>query len=333
MVYEAAVTGTNGEHVFRRSDDAGATWRDLPLPDPSLGAYSFTLSGLDLWVDPANAKNVITTEARSLPKQYCPNQRTFDACQLQYFSADGGDHWSKMQFPVPGSITITSRVSQRTLDQPMPSQLQSQGSRLFTAIHYRGDKSLVRIFASQDRGATWNLADTGLYAADRGICDYLVVPDSTTLYATTSASGCDLKDPSSSTTLWRSDDAGAQWTRLNKLPGAGGYLIGAFESPDHANFTLYIAVSDREFGPGFRHAWASEDGGQAWAEAPDPDPEAPEGQSVRSFLSEPHDGSLIITNSFRHGKFLSWRPGQVSWDQIAQPISGYGTTDFIYAVE
>jgi hypothetical protein len=325
VVYEAAVTDSNGEHVFRRSDDAGATWRDLPVPnDGGMSAYPFTLSGLDLWVDPANAKNVISTLARGLPEQYCPNQRVDVACQLQYFSADGGEHWSKMHFPVLGSITLTERVSQRTLDQPTIPLLQSQGTRLFTAVS-------SRIVASQDRGATWRLADTGLYAADRHICDFVAAPDATTLYATTGAPGCDWKNPSSVSTLWRSDDAGAQWTRVKKLPGAGGFLIGAFKSPDHANFTVYIAVTDGKLG--LKHAWASEDGGQTWTEAPDPAPGAPEGQQVRSFLSEPRDGSLIITNSLKHGKFLSWRPGQANWRQIAQPLEGDGTTDFIYAVE
>jgi hypothetical protein len=111
VVYEARITGANSEHVFRRSDDAGATWRNLPVPDSILGAY--TLSYLAVWVDPANAKNVIATLSRQTPPEendrLCPTVRATVAfalqgalapsmpasgaggCHLQYFSADGGE--------------------------------------------------------------------------------------------------------------------------------------------------------------------------------------------------------------------------------------------------
>jgi hypothetical protein len=40
VVCEAGVTGANGQLVFRRSDDAGATWHDLLVPNSTLGAYT-----------------------------------------------------------------------------------------------------------------------------------------------------------------------------------------------------------------------------------------------------------------------------------------------------
>jgi hypothetical protein len=240
-----------------------------------------------------------------------------------------------MRFPVQGAIdngdlTWSDVVAHRRL-----RPLQSQGTRLYTAIHYLGVENMTRILVSQDRGATWNLADVGLYGTDRGICDFLAAPDSTTLYATTGASGCTYLFPSDSITLWRSDDAGAHWNRLGQLPGASGQLIGAFKSPDHADYTLYIITSPQR-GEGYTHAWASEDGGRVWKAAPDPG-------TGDMFLNEPHDGSLIIISppsysdapsppataatqtassaaSQEGHAVMSWRPDQASWRPIAQPL-------------
>jgi hypothetical protein len=241
-----------------------------------------------------------------------------------------------MRFPVPGSISSGWGASQRTLNQ-----LQSQGTRLYTAIHYRGESGLVRIFMSQDRGATWSLADAGIYAADRSICDFVAAPDSTTLYATTGASECFQMIAQQSITLWRSDNAVAHWSQVGQLPGVAGQLIGAFKSPDSVDFTLYIAVPDAKRGPRYMRAWASGDSGRPWNAAPDLGRDT----TVDMFLSEPRDGSLIITEGLPFG-FLqpalatpatqttspsadqgsnackSWRPGELAPDR---------TTDSDYA--
>jgi photosystem II stability/assembly factor-like uncharacterized protein len=372
VVYEAGVTGANSQHVLRRSDDEGATWKELPVPNSILGAYD--LGDLAVWVDPANAKNVIATVGRLVPPELydrdCPTvQATVafarqgsatvntptsgtGACHLQFFSADGGEHWSDMRLPVTGSITSGWGVSQRTL-----WQLQSQGTRLYTAIHYRNQASMPRIFVSQDRGATWNLSDTGLYGADHSICDFLAAPDSTTLFATTGATECfDVIAPNP-ITLWRSDDAGAHWSRIGQLPGGAGQLIGAFKPTGRADFTLYLAALDKAFAPGSDfNAWASEDGGRTWKAAP-----AQNGrQSVAAFLSEPRDGWLIrVSHTFNQAatptpgtagwptatplpqdgsgaatqqpfQFSIWSPGQGDWRQIAEPITG--VTDIAYSV-
>jgi hypothetical protein len=367
VVYEAGIisdgTGpisADTPRVFRRSDDAGATWHDLPVPDGGLGPY--TLDSLALWVDPANAENVIATLSRELPEQGqqdCPTNRASVAfarqvgasastpasgpqsCQLQYCSVDGGEHWSEMRFPVPGAISNSDIVFSDVVAHRRLRQLQSQGTRLYTAIHYLGVENVTRILVSQDRGATWNLADVGLYGSDRGICDFLAAPDSTTLYATTGASACGQDFPSASVTLWRSDDAGVHWNRLGQLPGNFGQLVGAFKSAGHADFTLYIITVPTR-GRGYTQAWASEDGGREWNAAPDPGTV----MSGKMFLSEAHDGSLVVitppsfsvvestpatltppaTRTASSGAspkdyaIMAWRPGQASWRPIAQPL-------------
>jgi hypothetical protein len=359
VVYEAGVLGdesglitAHSQRIFRRSDDAGATWRDLSVPDGGLGGY--TLDSLALWVDPANAQNVLATLARALPEQgqpACPTNRGAVAfarqagamaytpasgpagCQLQYFSADGGAHWSELRFPVPGAISNGDSVWSDVDSQRGLRQLQSQGERLYTAIHYRGQDILTRIMVSQDHGATWNLADGGLYGEDRGICEFLAAPDAATLFATTGAPACDQLGPYGSITLWRSDDAGAHWMRLGPLPDTSGQLIGAFTSPGQADFALYI-ITEPVRGRGYQHAWASEDGGRGWQAAPDP--------GAAMFLSEPHDGSFISVSSLPYRAAQAtpatagtrtpssdatqdgqatrdWRPGQASWRPIARP--------------
>jgi hypothetical protein len=373
VVYEAGVTGSNFAYVFRRSDDAGTTWRNLPVPESILGAY--TLGDIAIWVDPANARNVIVTLSRSLPQQRqqdCPTLQEkvafaregaaaasapfsgSGACHLQYFSADGGEHWSEMRFPVPGSISSGWSLTQRTLNQ-----LQSQGTRLYTAIHNRGEQSLSRIFTSQDRGATWSMADTGLYAADRSICDFVAAPDSTTLYATTSAIECFQTTTPQDITLWRSDDAGAHWSRLGPLPGGASKLIAAFKPAGHTDFTLYVAATGQEpyVGYGVERAWVSEDSGRQWKAVPGLGGNA----LTNAFLRGPGEGPLLqITQTFDRGalatatpspatngrgkvvptplnlptttlNFMSWSPGQAGWRLIAQPITDSLTQT--YAVE
>jgi hypothetical protein len=373
VVYEAALTGPNSEHIFRRSDDAGATWRDLPVPDGGLSAYA--LGDLAIWVDPANAQNVVATLGRLLPpgnERDCPTLGATagfarqgaatpntpgsgsGGCHLQYFSADGGLHWSEMRFPVPGSMTSGWGVSLRTL-----TVLQSQGTRLYTAIHYRGESGLVRVFVSQDRGATWTLADNGLYGQGHSICDYRVVPDSNTLYATTGRDECFQMITPQPITLWRSDDAGAHWSQMGQLPGSAAILISAVKRSGHPEPALAIAAFDKARAERSERAWVSEDGGRQWTAAPD--------QSVNDtlnvFMGGPRDGSLIqITQSLGailqplpqgtpttpgiatatpspvgvsggatsrpHADFTSWSPGQTGWRQIAQSLEG---TDVVYA--
>jgi hypothetical protein len=372
VVYEAGITGANFAYVFRRSDDAGATWHDLSVPNSILGAD--TVGDIAIWVDPTNAKNVIVTLSRLLPgqrEQDCPTVRPTVAfarlgyaaentpsggalrCFLQYFSVDGGDHWTEMRLPVSGSIFKGWNLTQRTLNQ-----LQSQGMRLYTAIHNRGEQSLTRIFTSQDRGATWNLADTGLYAADRSICDFVATPDSTTLYATTGATECFQTTTLQDITLWRSDDAGAHWNQLGRLPGGASKLIGAFKSAGHVDFTLYVAATGQEpvLGLGVESAWVSEDGGRQWNAVPD----LGDHMISNAFLNERRDGSLYqitqtlgqatsatpasaptATPSPTNGagikevrtplNFMRWSPGQTGWRQIAQPITD--SLSLIYAVE
>jgi hypothetical protein len=372
VVYEAGVLGdasgvvtTHSQRVFRRSDDAGATWHDLSVPDGGLGAY--TLDALAIWVDPANAHHVITTLARDLPEQgqaACPTNPAAvafagrlgahaqtgasgpAACQLEYFSADGGVRWSELRFPVPGAIDNGDIVWSDVVSQRGLHRLQSQGTNLFTAIHYRGQARLTRIFVSHDQGATWRLADGGLYGEERGICDFLVAPDTATLYATTGAPGCDPLAAYGFITLWRSDDAGAHWNRLGLLPGSSGQLIGVFKAPGQADFTVYICTADPAGAYAYSHAWASADGGRVWQEAPDPGDAFFNGAM---FLSESHDGSLIVitpprvpavasppapratlgivgtqtpsSDANQAGQPVSaWRPGQPGWRPIARPL-------------
>jgi hypothetical protein len=363
VVYEAGVLGdasgvvtAHSQRIFRRSDDAGTTWRELAIPDGGLGGY--TLDSLAIWVDPANAHNVLATLARALPQQgqpTCPTSRATVAfarhggasaytpasgpsgCQLQYFSADGGERWSEMRFPVPGAISNGDLVWSDVVTHRRLRQLQSQGTRLYTAIHYLGVENVTRILVSQDAGATWNLADVGLYGTDRGICDFLAAPDSITLFATIGGPACDQLGPygsNGSIILWRSDDAGAHWHQLGALPDASGQLIGTFAFPGHADFALYI-ITEPVRGRGYQHAWVSEDGGRGWQAAPDP--------GAAMFLCEPHDGSLIIISYPPDRAVLStpasagkqtpssdatddglairdWRPGQARWRPIARPL-------------
>ncbi|HEX9037756.1 MAG TPA: hypothetical protein VF808_12295 [Ktedonobacterales bacterium] len=165
---------------------------------------------------------------------------------------------------------------------------------------------------SADGGVTWRLADRGLVAAGQGLWDYAATASGATVFAITEPLSTKPTNmgPTPPLILWRSDDAGATWTRPGALPHAyvgkmraamvGGtpvLYLQTFDDPSHS----YIQA-----GP-----WGASG---SWLTAPASGPSGPLAQNFPVLTTMP-DGSLLIDS----GGILAWRwsarPG--GWRQIA----------------
>jgi photosystem II stability/assembly factor-like uncharacterized protein len=296
-LYEYADNGQGP--VLRRSDDGGATWRDL--------AHDFTVptppntfvGGLTLAVNPADAENVFL----ELALEYQPGdpnachapsmgqKGTF--CPTQYVSVDGGDHWTQTRLPVAGTLFPNGSVAFYDA-----TRLQAQGSRLYAAMQNGGTDTQptmdIRIISTTNRGKTWQVADKPLMSQGLHICDYTATPVGATLFARTSAQ-CQNLD-SKDLQLWRSDDAGAHWAKVGTfqppLNQAWVTLKAVNPGGDPTDVVLYAIVGVPNEGP-ITGIYASTDGGTTWVQAPMKG--LPAGaEPVQISATALYDGSLVV---------------------------------------
>ena len=128
-------TGAVG--VFR-SEDGGATWTQLPLPN---------LSATDVAVDPATPDVV-----------YAAIGRIFgDASNGIYKSTDGGEHWTKLAGGLPAS-TDMGRISV-AIAPSNPARLYAMITA--DATSSGGNAATLGTYRSDDGGATWTQLPLG----------------------------------------------------------------------------------------------------------------------------------------------------------------------------
>jgi photosystem II stability/assembly factor-like uncharacterized protein len=327
IVYEALPSGV------RRSDDGGATWQKLLMPSDS----RITSQGHpSLFVSPLNAHMVFLTlpSAAALAPEQCPTSGgTTYPCAIQYYSQDGGAHWSLLHLPLPGVLGSPIFYDNPSLVRfANTGVLRAQGDRLYSAIaepsidvDNQGGAELIgngaRLVTSTDGGVTWQIADKFLAAQGQLVCDYAPVPTGSTVFALTESGVCS----GAPTDLWRSDDAGKHWTQVGALPGPAVRGLSVASQGDAAQPLLYL--STQNVGPQVDTQailQVSTDGGKTWEAAPNPDPTA--GRWFLGPLGVLSDGSVIMASLPVLGKatatFIAWKPGQSAWRQIAPP-AGY----------
>jgi hypothetical protein len=344
VVYESFARGIQ-QHLpatLRRTDDGGAHWQDLPIPVPAahVGHAGFLVSPLDAHVV---FLTLIDTQAEDCPPGTAqPMGETAGVlCWLQYSSIDGGAHWNATKLPAPGTLTPNLTNSSATALQAARG-VDGQ-PRLYTLLNCPGAQTCSRLLVSADSGLSWRYADAPLLAAGAtNVCATAADSQTTAAYAVTTAG----KDCGWLTqrplTLWRSDDAGARWTKVGVIPTPN--LRGLWVAHDSATGKelLYAAAprttqmtTDKEGGkyPLFSadpsDLKVSADGGVSWTSAPSAGiPSSLKPYYDIGLLGVLSDGSVVVEyipqakqENFSGGVLFAWKPGAIAWRQLAPPLT------------
>ncbi len=346
VVYESLARGIQqGQPAqLRRTDDGGATWHELPIPVPAahVGHAGFLVS-------PLAAHTVFLTlidthDADCPPGTAQPMGESTAGgvlCWLQYTSADGGAHWAMTTLPAPDTLTPNITNNSAT---SLPAALGPDGkARLYAILDCPGAGTCTRLVGSADGGVSWQYADGPLVAAGaRDICATTADARGTAVYAVTTASADCNWQTQRPLTLWRSDDAGAHWTRLGALatpnirgmqvahtPADGRALLYAAEPRTTQMTTDKVGGKQPLFSADVSDVKVSADGGAAWTSAPGAGIPA----GLKPFydfglLGTLSDGSVVVEfipqaaeDNFTGGTLFAWKPGDAAWRQLAPPLT------------
>jgi photosystem II stability/assembly factor-like uncharacterized protein len=207
-----------GNGIYK-STDAGKTWTNMGLPQSGrIGR---------IVVNPSDPDTVF---ACVLGRVTGPQQE-----RGVFRTTDGGAHWTRVLFA--GEDTGCSGLS---MDQRDPRTLIAGmwQVEMHTWGEYSGGPH-SGIYLSHDGGTKWTrLAEKGLPNVPLGKIDVAIAPsNSNRIYALIQT-----KDQGS---VWRSDDAGEHWKRVNSeraLIGRAGYYIRLAVSPAR-DTEVYVANS------------------------------------------------------------------------------------------
>ena len=240
-----------------KSVDAGATWTHLGLDATHhIGRIA---------IDPKNPDIVFVAAIGQL---YAPN-----AERGVFRTRDGGTSWQKVLFRNNDIGAVDVVIDPNDSRVVYAALWNTRRPPWFTYAPTNGPGG--GIFKSTDGGTTWTALTNGLPAAGIGRCGLAVAPtDSKRVYAVVD---CLVPDPAAPTTpgppqsppggpppaprgqggFFRSDDAGATWTRLSSdqaLWGRGWYFEKVAVDPRNADIVYVPNVAVNR----------SKDGGATW---------------------------------------------------------------------
>jgi hypothetical protein len=338
IIYETSMSPIS----LRRSDNGGATWKQLDLPASADQAIV-----IEIWASPLDAHTAFLTVTVNLAygqgTNACPSSALTSLggathgnilasgqvpCSTTYRSTDEGKTWKAIKFPVNGTIATPYSDSAPYAGTP----IQAQGTRLYAMLSC-GPSCVSpggRLVSSTNGGATWQVADAG--GLGQGVCDFAAQPNNGTIFAAVSRGSCDVLN-SPVLALDRSDDAGNTWVHVSFLPqgasqgmtavmvGSTPLLIINLPAVNWQPHIIGVTQSADEF-------LASKDGGKTWKKSPlagVPD----KAQPIIAPLIVRSDGSLVV--AFPGGgpgtsKLYAWKPGEASWHLFAPAPQGMVST-------
>ncbi|HTI10200.1 MAG TPA: hypothetical protein VL832_16645 [Puia sp.] len=221
-----------GDGVYR-SNDAGKTWTHLGL------AAGQQIGGLA--IDPGNENKIF---AAVLGHPYGPNPE-----RGVYRSTDGGKTWEKVLYKDEntGAVQVTIDPVNTNI---IYADLWAGRQGPWENGSWNGPNS--GLFKSTDGGATWQQLTRGLPTTAEGLgrIGFCIAPsDPNRLFATV--------DAGAHGGIYRSDDAGQSWTKLNsdqRFWGRGDDFAEIKVDPKNKDivYTADVVV------------WKSTDGGSSW---------------------------------------------------------------------
>ncbi|HYB43795.1 MAG TPA: hypothetical protein VEL75_18595 [Candidatus Methylomirabilis sp.] len=272
-----------------RSTDGGEHWRSLPLPDPRMEVWSLLFHPRDprmLYCGTAPAA-VYRSEDGGESWRRLPGLRTPGRVKMSFptrvtrlaadpsrprelyaglevdgvqRSQDGGETWEDVSGDLVKLAALPHLKSRIVSDTDIEGMMDShalcvsslQPGTVFLALR-------MGLFKSTDRGISWHDMEIGRFSPLTYARDVQVSPhDAQTLYACLSPAA-----RSEDGSLYRSDDLGQSWRRVDRGVKARSTMMSLglhAKDPDQ----VYCAARGGQ-------VFGSQDGGQTWREYPLPD--------------------------------------------------------------
>jgi photosystem II stability/assembly factor-like uncharacterized protein len=275
-----------GDGIYK-STDGGKTWMNTGLKDAQ------QIGGMD--IDPANENRVFVA---ALGHPYGPN-----AERGVYRTLDGGKNWERVLYKDENTGAI-----QVTID---PKKSNTVYAALWAGRQgpwengaWNGPES--GLFKSTDGGNTWTKLTNGLPTTQQGLSriGFGIAPsDPNRIYASV--------DAASLSGIYRSDDAGASWRRIqtdSRLFGRGTDFAEIKVDPKNADIVYSGNIA----------AWKSVDGGMSWKEFRG----APGGDDYHRIWINPNNPEIILLASDQ-GAIITVNGGQTFSSWYNQPTAQF----------
>ncbi|MFY9741226.1 MAG: glycoside hydrolase [Candidatus Sulfotelmatobacter sp.] len=291
IVYVASGEGLHrpdlsvGDGIYK-STDAGKTWTHLGLRD---GYQIPTLA-----VDPRDPNKVF---AAVLGHPYGPNEE-----RGLYRSTDGGQTWQKIIYKNENTGASDVEIDPSNPDVIYASMWEVREGPWEDGNEVNGIGG--GLFKSTDGGNTWNQLKSGLPKDLSQIYVAIAASDPKRLYATVGTASGELG-------VYRSDDAGENWTKITDDPRPSGRIGGGDlsipkvdpKNPD----TVYCASTV---------TMRSTDGGKTWTSFRG----APGGDDYQNLWINPNDPNIILLVSDQ-GALVTVNAGQTWSSWYNQPTA------------
>ena len=268
-----------------RSTDGGDNWERLGFPDRNVKIWSMAFhparpqvmyagaapvglyrseDGGDNWiklkgaVDPGHCPMDFPTRTIGIAADAGRPDDIYAALEVSGVlrSTDGGDTWTDLSAPLIKLSEQPHLKSRLTSDTDASGMLDSHAIAVSAA---RSGNPLLAvrmgIFRSGDRGTSWGDIEVGRYSPMTYCRDVMVSPhDPRVLYACLSASSRGKVG-----SLYRSDDVGESWRRMDHGFTANGTMMSSAVSPRDAAAVCCVSRCGQVF--------ATADTGASWQES------------------------------------------------------------------
>jgi len=221
-----------GNGVYR-STDGGATWTHLGLEETRhIGRVRVHPTDADVaWV-------------AALGNLWAPGEE-----RGVFKTDDGGRTWRKTLF-----VDENTGAVDLVLDPSNPNVLYAAAyQRQRRAWGYNGGGPGSGIYKSTDGGESWSELTNGLPVDDMGRIGLAIAESSPNILNAIVETSEDETQG-----MYRSEDAGATWTRVNELNARPSYYSHIYIDPNNPDRVYSLAVS----------FYKSEDGGRSWRTMP-----------------------------------------------------------------